>query len=266
MPKGARYEKVRYDDDDETCDSNESLSEGGEPQSRTHKWLGARSIVTVLSVLVNVALSILLLRNWSPKTQLLEERHGLVPSVPLKLVTFVNQSELFPTYDTSKTFEEHVAMIEQAWEPVLIPGGGFIVIPPSKQQDLGTPMTLRITPGGVTDNLYTISAFHQIHCLYFIYRHWLLLYHGHSAEEMLDGFEVLAEIDQVGHVSHCFDYILQSIKCAADSSLEHGAEEASRHALGTDGMDAVHVCKDWDAFTRFPLAALGDLHSKAHPA
>ena len=42
------------------------------------------------------------------------------------------------------------------------------------------------------------------------------------------------------HSTHCFDYIRQSIMCAADTSLE-GKTEAG------PGWGSKHECKDYDA-------------------
>lgn len=55
------------------------------------------------------------------------------------------------------------------------------------------------------------------------------------------GFEGVELTQKVAHHSaHCFDYIRQSIMCAADTSLE-GMTEAG------PGWGSEHECKDYDA-------------------
>jgi hypothetical protein len=51
--------------------------------------------------------------------------------------------------------------------------------------------------------------------------------------------------DHERHVTHCFDYIRQSIFCAGDNALEGKSESVNGM---TDGWGNVHVCKkrtDW---------------------
>lgn len=42
------------------------------------------------------------------------------------------------------------------------------------------------------------------------------------------------------HVTHCFDYLRQSVLCAGDAALE-GESEAVKGM--TDGWGATHMCK-----------------------
>jgi hypothetical protein len=179
------------------------------------------------------------------------------------------------------TYEEQLEQIQRVWKAVLIgnsqeiatvclrvltsylEGGGFIQVERGERYDLGPPMTGEVTPGHFEEDLYTISAFHQIHCLYYVYRHWLLLAHGRPATESPHGKD--RGHDPFYHVSHCLDYILQAIKCAGDSTLEHFNDEDWDHSSlksGTLGLGSSHMCKDWDEFTRFPRAEYKKLLSK----
>ncbi|EAT79712.1 hypothetical protein SNOG_12912 [Parastagonospora nodorum SN15] len=83
--------------------------------------------------------------------------------------------------------------------------GGFIKNPSNESAALG------------------VSFYHQLHCLhmlqlqYFKTKHELAILRNNSVENTL--------IDTVGqqnvvHLEHCFDYMVQSILCAADTNLE----------------------------------------------
>lgn len=45
----------------------------------------------------------------------------------------------------------------------------------------------------------------------------------------------------VTHTNHCFDYLLQSIKCSADMTLEWKTNEIGNFI----GWDVPHTCKSW---------------------
>lgn len=59
------------------------------------------------------------------------------------------------------------------------------------------------------------------------------LYSMNATEADLSGF----------HIGHCFDYIRQSIMCAADLTLE-----------SDDGWNEVHMCKDQSEVMEFMAA------------
>ncbi len=61
------------------------------------------------------------------------------------------------------------------------------------------------------------TVFHQLHCLYVLRR----AYYSHSAQ--LQGFDFGK--NRTIHAAHCFDYLEQSITCAADSTVEPGEDD-----------------------------------------
>ncbi|SPQ25337.1 3f33d14a-84dd-4e12-a04f-f0b55ef7bf48 [Thermothielavioides terrestris] len=48
------------------------------------------------------------------------------------------------------------------------------------------------------------------------------------------------------HISHCFEYLRQSIMCCADVALEGQQTTFPPGFTGSDGWDAKHVCKDYN--------------------
>lgn len=76
---------------------------------------------------------------------------------------------------------------------------------------------------------YMMSVFHQLHCLSYVVEHYQQGYDGVQLEE-----------EVAHHSSHCFDYLRQSIMCAADTNLE-GENDAG------PGWGANHECTDYDA-------------------
>jgi len=80
-----------------------------------------------------------------------------------------------------------------------------------------------------TEPVYMVSVFHQLHCLSYLVQ---------AYQTALAGEELPQEV--VHHSTHCFDYIRQSIMCAADTSLE-GKTDAG------PGWGSKHECTDYDA-------------------
>lgn len=76
---------------------------------------------------------------------------------------------------------------------------------------------------------YMMSVFHQLHCLSYVVEHYQQGYDGVKLEE-----------EVAHHSSHCFDYLRQSIMCAADTNLE-GESDAG------PGWGSDHECADYDA-------------------
>jgi hypothetical protein len=76
---------------------------------------------------------------------------------------------------------------------------------------------------------YMTSVFHQLHCLSYIISHYQ---QGYAGTKLTD--------EVAHHSAHCFDYLRQSIMCAADTNLEGETETGP-------GWGSDHVCVDYDA-------------------
>ena len=79
-------------------------------------------------------------------------------------------------------------------------------------------------------NGFSIASFHQYHCLWMIMRGY-----GNAVFNTSDH-----DPDHLRHVTHCFDYLRQSMLCAGDSALEG---KSTLVPTMTDGWGNVHICK-----------------------
>ncbi|KAI0907490.1 hypothetical protein F4823DRAFT_553520 [Ustulina deusta] len=106
------------------------------------------------------------------------------------------------------------------------------------------------------------TVFHQLHCLYVLRR----AYYSHSAQ--LQGFDFGK--NRTIHAAHCFDYLEQSITCAADSTVEPGEDDPN----GFLGSGFSRQCRDfeavkeyvekWRVFNATGFLAHGLDHGQAH--
>lgn len=100
---------------------------------------------------------------------------------------------------------------------------------------------LPVPQGNASDGLaiYTVAAFHQLHCLVSLYLPWISegkadkgsktvirtsIYQYHSGRDQLDPWT---------HITHCLDTLRQEIQCSADPTI--------------GGMSRVHECRDIEA-------------------
>ncbi|KAI0455222.1 hypothetical protein F5B21DRAFT_472403 [Xylaria acuta] len=150
-----------------------------------------------------------------------------VPKFPRKMYKFLPDSNyvrddmLFAEQDTLNTLHN--------WLPLSSEARGYIRVPDyASYNALGDPYTVAIdrTSDGPA---YMMSVFHQLHCLSYIVDHYQRGYAGANLTEEI-----------AHHSAHCFDYLRQSIMCAADTNLE-GETEAG------PGWGSDHQCADYDA-------------------
>lgn len=112
-------------------------------------------------------------------------------------------------------------------------GRGFVTIHnASSYASLQRPWHLSSSPG--LDG-YSIAYLHQYHCLYMIMRSHGRYRFGRQSHDA----------DMERHVTHCFDYLRQSMYCAGDSALE--GKSAIPGLEMTDGWGDTHVCKNQKA-------------------
>ncbi|GAW17256.1 hypothetical protein ANO14919_067110 [Xylariales sp. No.14919] len=116
--------------------------------------------------------------------------------------------------------------------------------------------------GDLAPKISIPTVFHQLHCLYVIRR----AYYTHSAE--LQGFDFGK--NRTIHAAHCFDYLQQSITCAADSTVEPGEDDPNGF-LGSGfprqcrSFEAVkEYVEEWRVFNATGFLAHGLEHGKAH--
>lgn len=112
------------------------------------------------------------------------------------------------------------------------PGGlGYVRINNTRDYD-NLPTPLKSYPSST----FTTSVTHQLHCL-------------HSVVEMVAAY-TSNQVDRLPeegafHLSHCLEYLRQSIMCCGDVALEGQQTTFPPGFLGSDGWDAKHVCRDY---------------------
>lgn len=135
----------------------------------------------------------------------------------------------------SEFFTEEV---RQKWLGIVPKGLGYVEVhDPSKYDNLPT----RPLEGpNIKNTVYTTSVTHQLHCLYNIAQ----VYSGLNSDPSLIPEQMK------GHLPHCFEYLRQTIMCCGDTALEGQQTTFPEGFIGSDGWDAKHVCKDYDAIYR----------------
>lgn len=86
---------------------------------------------------------------------------------------------------------------------------------------------------------FCVAAFHQLHCLFLIYSDFRRALNG----------ELKADAHSLhgSHSLHCYDYLRESIICAADSALEpfRSPFDGGTQGNGVDGFGSVHQCRNF---------------------
>ncbi|KAI1384574.1 uncharacterized protein F4822DRAFT_445937 [Hypoxylon trugodes] len=106
------------------------------------------------------------------------------------------------------------------------------------------------------------TVFHQLHCLYILRRAY------YSQSDALQEFDFGK--NRTRHAAHCFDYLLQSLTCSADSTVEPAL--GGEHEFLGSGFQ--RQCRDfttlkefvekWRVFNASGFLAVGLDHGHAH--
>ncbi|KAI0399175.1 hypothetical protein F4802DRAFT_590783 [Xylaria palmicola] len=179
-----------------------------------------------LALEVGMAILIILLSAYIIRERV-EAKSSPVPKFPRKTYRFmpdpkfVRDDMLFTQEDTLSTLHN--------WLPLSTDARGYVQVPDYASYDiLGKPYTVAIDRQN-EGPAYMMSVFHQLHCLSYIVDNYQRGYAGTNLTEEI-----------AHHSAHCFDYLRQSIMCAADTNLE-GETDAG------PGWGSVHQCADYDA-------------------
>ncbi|KAL2827693.1 hypothetical protein BJY01DRAFT_228955 [Aspergillus pseudoustus] len=140
--------------------------------------------------------------------------------------------------DHDLTFSQRPnAETEKAWADIIPAGRGFIQHP-------------KLAPA-----VSGLTVFHQLHCLHTIIKAYYVATepadptpHPEVRNSAADAHDN-PDLNSTGtdtqmepaHVRHCFDYLRQTIMCAADTNIE-ALEPNTR---GTDGWGQHRVCRDY---------------------
>ncbi|KAH8805510.1 hypothetical protein F5884DRAFT_860115 [Xylogone sp. PMI_703] len=136
---------------------------------------------------------------------------------------------------------------DDAWTE--FPTGAYVVVENSEKGD-AQPSIYREDLGG---SLYSVSAYHQLHCLSMIRNAWFLIVDG--GPEALENVEYFPHHPHgahlAPHVQHCFDYLRQTLQCNADHTLEPFVAEDGKtlQPAGPSGWGVKHKCRDWESLS-----------------
>ncbi|KAJ8062727.1 hypothetical protein OCU04_007991 [Sclerotinia nivalis] len=181
-----------------------------------------------LSIILVIYTAFSYVSNWrSPNT--------FPPDFPFHPVIF-EEDEIYAAASSPDT--------NAAWDNLMPPGRGFVLVE--------NPEKYGLRPGLPSINgpdRYSVSVFHQLHCLGMIresYNSALLGVRPHiQGDENLS--DESAQESNKEHIGHCFDYIRQALMCSADMTIEWAMEMPDGKAPFTvDGWGITHTCRNWD--------------------
>jgi hypothetical protein len=143
--------------------------------------------------------------------------------------------------------------LSSPWNNLTPIGKGHIRVANPLAFNISGGYPLNDDPSHPSAEEYTVSVFHQLHCLAAIKSKMARLqdwYSGENDKEYLQ-FALGEEYVRDEHIYHCFDYIRQAIMCAGDTALERARVVNGRVVRGVDGWGADHWCRDWDAIWKW---------------
>ncbi|KAI0976460.1 hypothetical protein F4678DRAFT_417223 [Xylaria arbuscula] len=179
-----------------------------------------------LAIEIGMVVIIILLSSYILRERV-EDKPSPVPKFPRKTYKFIpdpnyaRDDMLFDKQETLNTLH--------SWLPLSSEARGYVQIPNhASYKTLSEPYMVAINRSS-DGPAYMMSVFHQLHCLSYVVDHYQQGYAGVNLTE-----------EVAHHSAHCFDYLRQSITCAADTNLE-GETEAG------PGWGSDHICIDYDA-------------------
>ncbi|KAK3486807.1 uncharacterized protein B0T23DRAFT_448009 [Neurospora hispaniola] len=178
------------------------------------------------------------------------ELNGLVPEFEVKPVVFGKD----PLATSDHKTEASANATEGNWRSYKPVGQGFIAVDDPSQYTLPQPIDFQ------DQTVYSISVFHQLHCLYTIMQAYNSLSepnHDHNPPSAASQGHTRRDNGHHNpshsqghtnhnHIDHCFRYLRQSVVCCGDTALE-GQDLNHPELSATDGTGAVHLCKDYRA-------------------
>ncbi|OAL01129.1 hypothetical protein IQ06DRAFT_248016 [Phaeosphaeriaceae sp. SRC1lsM3a] len=198
------------DDDDQSVTSSQSH----ERNTRARRVLWSIAQVTVVLVVIVQSIVIGLLGRSIPNS--CQSAHGM----PL------HRTEPRTIYQHSKYVSSDEDEASEAWESILA-GHGVVAIEPEYAAAKSLPNTV-VLPNSGGKLTYVIEAYHAIHCIAGIRKHYMALDRNET------------KYWSSGHDRHCFDALRQYVMCNIDDTLlkTWGHRDA--------GHDQEKKCHDWD--------------------
>ncbi|KAK0714540.1 hypothetical protein B0H67DRAFT_644390 [Lasiosphaeris hirsuta] len=181
------------------------------------------------TVLLLVILGLLLERRGRDggRWEFAGDLSGFAPRFSQQVTSFVPDPGFVPE-NGSEFFTREV---REKWLSIVPKGLGYVQINDTSGYD-NLPRPLLFYP----NSTFTTSMTHQIHCLHNIVS---------VVAALTSNQPDMMPVEGAWHLSHCFDYLRQSIMCCGDVALEGQQTTFPEGWKGSDGWDAKHVCKDY---------------------
>lgn len=265
------YQPIRNSSDDEESSTHTSTQWDGTAKFTRRLRAPSNKLLTkilLLFIILNASMLVVNVYSLTNRSREINLEDGLytqlVPSsmylhhpghqneiltelpVPVETVTFEEQHVYAsaPNTESDKAWENLLPVSFNTSLPclkntdrALQPGRGYVFIKDGQNNGLQEPG--EITPYG---EIYSVAVFHQIHCLGMLRGTYWELLNQSFAQDDLPSLKMFAEKHiRNSHVNHCFDYLRQSLQCAADMSLEWPVSGTKN----VDGWGVPHLCKSW---------------------
>ncbi|KAG5926196.1 hypothetical protein E4U42_003536 [Claviceps africana] len=134
---------------------------------------------------------------------------------------------------------EQSAASDGAWKALMPEGMGIVTV----RNTTSLPALPRLDKSRDEQNAM-VSVYHQLHCLAA-----KLAFANNLQYRTRTGYfaAVAGNISHsdLDHLSHCWDYLRQSVMCSADTTLEWMGSTPDQD--GTTGWGYRHTCRDWSA-------------------
>ncbi|KAK4140240.1 uncharacterized protein C8A04DRAFT_15127 [Dichotomopilus funicola] len=177
----------------------------------------------VMSLLLVI---VVFIPEWPKDVEVAGDITGFARQISGHITTFVPNPAFVPENGSAFFTDE----VQDKWLSIVPKGLGYVQInDTSRYKNLPNP--LKSHP----DSTFTTSVTHQLHCLHAIV--------GVVAAYTSNRLDKLPQ-EGTWHLNHCFDYLRQSIMCCGDMALEGQQTSFPAGFVGSDGWDAIHMCKD----------------------
>ncbi|KAF2805005.1 uncharacterized protein BDZ99DRAFT_425255 [Mytilinidion resinicola] len=192
---------------------------------RSNWWIVDTSLILIILVLVAESRW----HGWQKQRyEFAGDVTGFAPRFSQQITKFGRDLSFVPE-NTSEFWSDAV---QEKWLSIVPKGLGYVHVEhPAEYDNLPTPIH-----DYTNMTVLTTSMPHQLHCLYNI----LAVYSAITSENPRE-----LPTAMTFHLQHCFEYLRLSIMCCGDVALEGAETTFPEGFMGSDGWDALHVCKDY---------------------
>ncbi|KAJ8113015.1 hypothetical protein ONZ43_g5254 [Nemania bipapillata] len=166
--------------------------ESPSPSPTTRRFVKIGSIAVIVSLLCALSFG----AGWmlgAADTRPSAALPDVIPSLP---VTGISRQQVMTLHEMQGAPPANGSH-EPAWDKLIPNGLGYVRHPT------------------LAPEVSVVAVFHQLHCLYTVRRAYYAAYAASIGQEFNR-----AGVREPDHVAHCFDYLQQSLTCAADIGIE----------------------------------------------